>query len=61
MKTIISCIAMAIGLLMMAGSAGDCDGNCVAQSNTIGEMITYSMIGLSLFVGGTIALINKGA
>ena len=60
MKTIISCIAMAVGLLLIAGSAGDCDGNCVAQANTIGEMITYSMIGLGLFVGGTIVLI-KGA
>jgi hypothetical protein len=60
MKTFISCIAMAIGLLLMAGSAGDCDGGCVGQANSIGEMITYSMIGLSLFAGGTTVLI-KGA
>jgi hypothetical protein len=58
MIKIISASAMAAGLLIMAGSAGDCDGACVSQSNSIGDMITYLTIGLTMFAGGAIVLIK---
>lgn len=58
MIKIISASVMAAGLLIMAGSAGDCDGACVSQSNSIGDMITYLTIGLSMFAGGAIVLIK---
>ena len=62
MKTIINGIAgtlLVAGLVMMAGSAGDCDGKCVENANTIGEMITYSLIGLTCFVFGISVLVRN--
>tara|TARA_Y100000114_G_scaffold46763_1_gene42599 strand:+ start:1705 stop:1887 length:183 start_codon:yes stop_codon:yes gene_type:complete len=59
MLKILSGIAMATGLLIMAGSAGDCDGACIDQANSMSEMITYVTIGLSLFAGGAITLIKS--
>ena len=41
MKTAISIIGyllVALGIMAMAGSAGDCDGKCVENANTIMEM-----------------------
>ena len=48
-----------LGLAMMAGSAGDCDGACMAQANTMTEMLTLAGIGLSFFlVGGALLVSN---
>ena len=62
MKTIINLLAatfVMLGLAMMAGSAGDCDGACMAQANTMTEMLTLAGIGLSFFlVGGAILISN---
>jgi len=45
---------------MMAGSAGDCDGACMAQSNTMMEMLTLAGLGLAFFVcGGAILVSNS--
>ena len=64
MKTIINTIATLLiftGLIMMAGSAGDCDGKCVAQANTISQMLMYAGIGFTMFVTGSAVLIsNRG-
>ena len=46
------------GLVMMAGSAGDCDGKC-APGNTLMEMLMFAAIGLSFFVCGTAILISN--
>ena len=43
-----------IGLMMMAGSAGDCDGKCMENANTIGEMLAYASMGLALMIAGGI-------
>lgn len=43
---------MFVGLMMMAGSAGDCDGKCMENANTIGEMIAYAAMGLALMIAG---------
>jgi hypothetical protein len=60
MKMIISSILILFGIAMMAGSAGDCDGDCMEKANTLGEMIMYASLGLALFVsGGLLALTNK--
>tara|TARA_B110000858_G_C17685227_1_gene418548 strand:- start:272 stop:475 length:204 start_codon:yes stop_codon:yes gene_type:complete len=62
MKTIINLLAatfVMLGLAMMAGSAGDCDGACMAQANTMTEMLTFAGIGLSFFlVGGALLVSN---
>ena len=62
MKTIINLLATMMvffGLAMMAGSAGDCDGACLAQSNTIGEMLMLAGIGLAFFITGGAILISN--
>ena len=64
MKLILYTIATLLvfgGLIMMAGSAGDCDGKCVEQANTISQMLMYAGIGLTMFITGSAVLIsNKG-
>lgn len=62
MKTIINTLATILlfaGIVMMAGSAGDCDGACVEQANTIGEMLMYAGVGLAFFVTGALILIRN--
>lgn len=60
MKTLISSILILLGIAMMAGSAGDCDGKCMEQANSLGEMIMYAFVGLALFVsGGLIGISEK--
>ena len=64
MKLILNTIATLLvfgGLIMMAGSAGDCDGKCVEQANTISQMLMFAGIGLTMFITGSAVLIsNKG-
>ena len=64
MKHILNTIAtllVFVGIVMMAGSAGDCDGKCVEQANTIGEMLMFAGIGLTMFITGFAVLIsNRG-
>jgi len=57
MKTLISTTLIALGIAMMAGSAGDCDGKCMESANTLTEMLMYSLMGLAvMLVGGFIAI-----
>ena len=43
----------------MAGSAGDCDGKCMDQANTLSEMIMAAFIGLCMFATGAAILIRN--
>ena len=45
MKTAISAILIMLGLVMMAGSGGDCDGKCMENANTLGEMMFWAFMG----------------
>ena len=47
------------GIVMMAGSANDCDGACMDTANTIGEMLTIAGIGLAFMVTGAAILITN--
>ena len=61
MKTffnIIATILIFAGLVMMAGSAGDCDGK-FGPGNTLMEMLMYAGIGLSFFVCGAAILMTN--
>ena len=61
MKSIISAILIFLGIAMMAGSAGDCDGKCVENANTIAEMLIIAGTGLAMFLfGAMILLTNRG-
>lgn len=46
------------GIMAMAGSAGDCDGKCMEQANTIGEMLMLAFIGLCMFGTGAFICIK---
>ena len=52
-------LMIALGIIMIAGSGGDCDGKCMEQANTISEMLMYAGIGLSFFTTGTLILIKN--
>jgi len=53
MKFTIGSILVFGGLVAMADSAGDCDGACMDQANTIGEMLMIIAGGLvAMAVGG---------
>ena len=43
---------------MIAGSAGDCDGKCMDQANTISEMFSLVGIGLTLIIIGGLPLVR---
>lgn len=54
-KTIIKGVAIFaifMGLMMIAGSANDCDGACVEQANTLGEMLAVMAMGFFLMIAG---------
>ena len=44
---------------MIAGSAGDCDGKCMDQANTLSEMFAYAGIGLTLIIIGALPLVKS--
>tara|TARA_B100001057_G_scaffold374018_1_gene378563 strand:+ start:172 stop:348 length:177 start_codon:yes stop_codon:yes gene_type:complete len=55
MKNVIGGILIIAGIMAIAGSANDCDGKCMENANTIGEMLTVMLIGISMtIVGGFI-------
>ena len=57
MKTIIGSILLGFGIMMMAGSDGDCYVKCMESANTLTEMLMYSLMGLAvMLVGGFIAI-----
>ena len=52
-------ILICIGLVLMAGSAGYCDGKCMENANTITEMLQIAGIGLCMtLLGGYIVTKN---
>jgi uncharacterized membrane protein YgdD (TMEM256/DUF423 family) len=62
MKTAISIIGyllVALGIMAMAGSAGDCDGKCVENANTMLEMLTFAGLGLAMFLFGFMLILQK--
>ena len=64
MKTIINTIAgflIAGGLIAMAGSANDCDGKCMEQANTLGEMLMVAGIGAAMMAIGAMILLSNRA
>ena len=44
--------AIMLGIIMMAGSAGDCDGKCMEMANSLSDMIMIAGIGLVLMISG---------
>lgn len=59
MKNLIVGILGLVGFMLIAGSAGDCDGACMDQANTIGEMLSLIMLGF-LCLGGAVGVAKWG-
>ena len=57
--TFIGYLLVALGIMAMAGSAGDCDGKCVENANTMLEMMTFAGIGLAMFLYGFMLILQK--
>ncbi len=50
-STVFGIMAIVFGLMMMAGSAGDCDGKC-GPGNDLVTMLLLAGSGLVIFVSG---------
>jgi len=61
MKTVIGSVLVLGGMMAMAGSAGDCDGACMQQANTLGEMLTVIVGGLVASVIGGLMIYSEQA
>ena len=59
MLNITGMVMMIVGVLMMAGSAGDCDGKCMEYANTMGEMAINLILGLTIAAIGGIIVYNQ--
>jgi len=60
MKNILTTLGVVLGMLgfmVMAGSAGDCDGKCMEHANDIPTMLMSIGIGLSGLLGGTLLIV----
>jgi len=49
-------ISLVMGIMVAAGSAGDCDGKCMEYANTLPEMLLIAGIGLILMLGGAFCI-----
>jgi hypothetical protein len=52
----VAAFAIFMGLMMIAGSAGDCDGACMENANTLGEMMAIILMGFFLMAAGVFTL-----
>ena len=59
MKTIISAILITLGLIMMAGAAGDCDGKCMENANSLTTMLFLAFTGMITFISGGLVAIKS--
>ena len=56
MMKVLGSFLVVMGLVAIAGSAGDCDGKCMEYANSMGEMMIAIFIGLTLIVTGGIII-----
>ena len=52
MKNAIGAILIFGGLMVAAGSAGDCDGKCMEYANSLGDMLMIAAAGLAMVAAG---------
>ena len=58
MRELIGGMLLIFGIIMMAGSAGDCDGKCMEYANSIGPMLMVAFGGLITAGGGGLIIIS---
>ena len=59
MKTLIGTFLFFGGLVLAAGSAGDCDGKCMEYANDLSTMLAYAGAGLVMMIAGAVTLLNS--
>jgi hypothetical protein len=58
MKQTIGFILIVVGMMVAAGSANDCDGACMDQANSLGEMLMVAAAGLFAMLVGALAVFS---
>jgi len=56
MKNTISSLLIVTGIIMMSGSANDCDGACMETANTLSEMLMVALLGLVVSGSGALLM-----
>jgi len=54
MKNVIGFILIAVGMMVAAGSAGDCDGKCMEYANSLGDMLMIAAAGVGMMIVGAV-------
>ena len=52
MKNAIGAILIFGGIIVAAGSAGDCDGKCMEYANSLGDMLMIAAAGVGMMLMG---------
>jgi len=50
-------LCLMMGIIVMAGSAGDCDGKCMEVANTLPEMLMLAGVGVILCISGAFFIV----
>jgi hypothetical protein len=58
MKQTIGFTLIVVGMMVAAGSAGDCDGKCMDQANDLGTMLMVAGAGLFAMLVGALAVFS---
>jgi len=58
MKQTIGFILIVVGMMVAAGSAGDCDGQCMEYANSLSEMLMIAAAGIFAMVVGALAVFS---
>ena len=59
MMKVLGSFLVVMGLVAIAGSAGDCDGKCMEYANTWKEMLMVVTVGIALIGTGAFILIKE--
>ena len=51
-------ILIVVGMMVAAGSANDCDGACMGQANSLGEMLLIAAAGIFAMMVGALAVFS---
>ena len=58
MKQAIGFTLIVVGMMVAAGSAGDCDGKCMEYANDLGTMLMVAGAGLFAMLVGALTVFN---
>jgi hypothetical protein len=58
MMRAIGFILIVVGMMVAAGSSNDCDGACMEQANSLGEMLMVAAAGILAMIVGVLAVVS---